>query len=115
MRSHRLFRWCGYFFFFSFLVFSLPTLTALAEDRIPPGAMTYRKIIHAEVERTWGLRIPPDVVAISAGTIHQESAWNPLAHSAYASGLTQFTDSTWADTVRRDPSIGMLGDIWNPH
>jgi len=91
------------------------TGSAFAEDRIPSRAWAYRKILHAEIERTWGLHMPDQVVGVSAGTIHQESAWNPLAQSAYAKGLTQFTDSTFSDIVRRDPSIGQLGDVFNPH
>lgn len=98
-----------------FVLICLCSSTLMSQDRIPSRAWTYQQILHAEVERTWGLRIPPDVVAISAGTIHQESAWNPLAHSAYASGLTQFTDSTWADMLVRDPSLAGLGNVWNPH
>jgi len=38
-----------------------------------------------------------------------------MAHSAFAKGLTQFTDPTWADMIRRDPSIAQLGDVFNPH
>jgi len=88
---------------------------AVSQDRIPSQAYQYRKILHAEIERTWGLRIPADAIAASAGTIHQESGWNPLAQSPYAKGLTQFTDSTWADMARRDATIQNLGDVWNPH
>jgi hypothetical protein len=98
-----------------FLALFLGAAVGVAQNSIPPGAMTFRKIIHAEVERTWGLRIPSDVIAVSAGTIQQESAWNPRALSPYAKGLTQFTDSTWADIVQQDPSITTLGEVWNPH
>jgi hypothetical protein len=98
-----------------FLSLLLSAVTGLAEDRVPSRAMAYRQTIHAEVNRTWGLHVPADAYAVSAATIHQESAWNPLAQSPYAKGLTQFTDPTWADMVRRDPSIGELGDVFNAH
>lgn len=88
---------------------------ASSKDRIPARAYQYQKILHAEVRRQWGLNMPQDTIAVSAGTIHQESGWQPTARSPYAKGLTQFTDPTWADIVRLDPSIATLGDIWNPH
>jgi soluble lytic murein transglycosylase-like protein len=59
--------------------------------------------------------MPDLAIAVGAGTIHQESAWNPRAQSAYAKGLTQFTDPTWKDMVKLDPSIAQIGDVWNPH
>src|ERR1051325_2834345 len=82
---------------------------------IPPAAYTYQQMLHEEVERMWGPDKPPDVIGVSAGTIHQESAWNCLAQSPFAKGLAQFTDPTWADMIKRDPSIAELGDVWNPH
>ncbi len=93
---------------------AIPAATKAA-DRIPPQAEQYRRILHAEVLRAYGLAGPQDATAIAAGTIHQESAWNPRAASAYAQGLTQFVPSTFADMVKADPSIAALGDIWNPH
>ena len=89
--------------------------SAVAADRIPSRAYVYRHVLRAEERRVWGLNTPADAIAIGAGTIHQESAWNPLAHSAHAKGLAQFTDNTWKDMQSIDQSIARLGDIWNPH
>lgn len=80
--------------------------------QIPERAYQYRTVLRAEIQRVWGMHLPEDIFAISAGTIHQESAWNPRAESAYAKGLTQFTPATFADMRRIDPSIS--ADIWNP-
>lgn len=88
--------------------------TCIADTSVPARSFKYRKTLHAEINRVWGLSKPSMVVPVSAGTIHQESAWNPLAQSAYAKGLTQFTDATWQDMLRLDPSIGLLGDVFNP-
>lgn len=83
-----------------------------ANAQIPERAYKYRATLHAEIQRVWGLHLPEDIFAISAGTIHQESAWNPRAESAYAQGLTQFTPTTFADMQKIDPSIS--AEIWNP-
>jgi membrane-bound lytic murein transglycosylase MltF len=83
--------------------------------QIPAKSLQYRKFIHAEIGRVWGLQRPENIAAISAGTIHQESGWNPAAQSPYAKGLTQFTDGTWGDMTRLDPSISALGDVWSPY
>lgn len=80
--------------------------------QIPARAYQYRTVMRAEIQRVWGLHLPEDIFAVSAGTIHQESAWNPRAESAYARGLTQFTPATFADMRRIDPTIS--ADIWNP-
>lgn len=80
--------------------------------QIPQRAYQYRKTLRAEIQRVWGLHLPEDVFAVSAGTIHQESAWNPNAQSPFAKGLTQFTDGTFADVRRIDPTID--ADVFNP-
>ena len=88
---------------------------ALGADRIPSRAYAYRHVLRAEERRAWGLNMPADTIAIGAGTIHQESVWNPMAQSSYAKGLAQFTGTTWKDMLSMDHSIAVLGDIWNPH
>jgi soluble lytic murein transglycosylase-like protein len=90
----------------------LMLFAASASGQIPEKAYAYREAIHSEVLRVWGLHIPNDAYAVAAGTIHQESAWNPRAQSPYAKGLTQFTPGTWEDMRRLDPSIS--ADIWDP-
>lgn len=95
-----------------FLMVTIFRAPVMAEDRIPERAYQYRRILRAEVERVWGLHLPEDVFAVSAGTIHQESAWNPLAQSPFAKGLTQFTDGTFADVRRLDATIA--ADVFNP-
>jgi soluble lytic murein transglycosylase-like protein len=86
-------------------------MIASATAQIPEKAYAYREAIHSEVLRVWGLHVPENTYSISAGTIHQESAWNPKAQSPYAKGLTQFTDATWGDMRQVDPSIG---NVWDP-
>lgn len=87
---------------------------SVSSAQIPSRAYQYRRVLHAETRRQWGLNLPVDAIAVGAGTIHQESMWNPRAQSIYAQGLTQFTPVTFAEMRRIDPSIYALGDIWNP-
>jgi soluble lytic murein transglycosylase-like protein len=83
---------------------------APAHLRIPAVAVTYRLAIEREAARNFGLDAP---VARLAAQIHQESAWNPRAASAYAHGLTQFTPATarWLPEVC--PAVG-TPDPWDP-
>lgn len=96
------------------VVFALLSVAPAVAQQIPRTARDYKLTIHNEYRKAFGLNTPADAFVIGAGTIHQESAWNPRAQSAYAKGLTQFTPATWGDALLWDPSIADLGDIWNP-
>lgn len=53
-------------------------------------------------------------ISTLAGQVHQESAWNLRAKSAYASGLTQFTPDTEKWIIKAFPEIGSEGAV-DPH
>lgn len=90
-------------------------MTTVAAAQIPAKAKPYKATLRAEIRRQWGVNPPVDANAILAGTIHQESAWNPRAESPLAQGITQFTPSTWSWITGLDPTIAQLGDVWNPN
>lgn len=93
------------------MIASLPALAANTPAvRIPAVSAVYRIKIEREASRNFGLATP---AARLAAQIHQESAWNPKAASAYAHGLTQFTPATakWLPTVC--PAVG-TPDPWDP-
>ncbi|MEW6648169.1 MAG: transglycosylase SLT domain-containing protein [Pseudomonadota bacterium] len=75
--------------------------TASAIDSVPRAAAQHRRTLTAEAYRVWGLDAP---VALFAGQVHQESAWNPQAQSPFAAGIAQFTPATasWIGTVDAD-------------
>jgi len=58
---------------------------------IPRAAEAHRRDLVRTSRVVWGLGAP---VAVLAGQVHQESAWNPQARSAHAAGLAQFTPAT---------------------
>lgn len=62
----------------------------------PPQAERYRRDLIRSARYVFGMSAP---VAVLAAQVHQESAWNPTARSAYASGLAQFTPAT-VDTMQ---------------
>lgn len=100
------------------LLYALALLFAMASSlpaQIPAKAKEHRLTLRAEVRRQWGLNMPYDAIPVAAGTVHQESAWNPRAASLYAQGLTQFTPDTWKWVTGLDPTIGELGNVWNPN
>lgn len=100
------------------VILTLAIVFAMANStpaQIPAKALQHRTTLRAEVRRQWGLNMPYDAIPVAAGTIHQESAWNPRAASLYAQGLTQFTPDTWRWVTSLDPSIGQLGDVWSPN
>lgn len=73
-------------------------LSAPAWGQAPQASLRYRADLTRSAQAVWGIRAP---VALFAGQIAQESAWRPEVCSAYACGLTQFTEDTarWmADT-----------------
>lgn len=87
-----------------------PRDAAAQSIRIPDRSAAYRLQLERTAARHFGLDAP---VARLAAQIHQESAWNPRAASAYAQGLTQFTPATarWIPTICGD--VGPP-DVWDP-
>lgn len=67
---------------------------------IPVQAERYHRDLVRSARYVFGMGAP---VALLAGQVHQESAWNPQAKSAYASGLAQFTPATAKDMARLHP------------
>lgn len=67
---------------------------------IPPRAERYHRDLVRSSRYVFGMNAP---VALLAGQVHQESGWNPMAKSAYASGLAQFTPATAKDMARLHP------------
>ena len=61
------------------------------DPRIPSLAYRLKRMVRGEINYHWGLEQDGTVFYAQ---IHQESAWNPEARSAYASGLAQFTPDT---------------------
>lgn len=70
---------------------------------IPAQSVQYRLQLEREVARRFGLH---GNVALIAGQIHAESAWQPTAESAYAQGLGQITPATAAWLPDLCPDIG---------
>lgn len=68
----------------------------------PPQAEHYRRDLIRSARYVFGMSAP---VAVLAAQVHQESAWNPAAKSAYASGLAQFTPATARDMARKHPDL----------
>ncbi|MBU1229549.1 MAG: transglycosylase SLT domain-containing protein [Proteobacteria bacterium] len=88
------------------LAYVLGFCTCAHAASIPPQAERYRPTLVRSARFVFGMSAP---VAVLAAQVHQESAWNPHAHSAYASGLAQFTPAT-VDTMRSAyaPELGGL-------
>jgi hypothetical protein len=80
-----------------------------AVDVMPRNALRYRSELIQEAHFAFGLAAP---IAMFAGQIHQESAWDPTAHSRFASGLAQFTPSTadWVSGAYKLPGAVQPGD-----
>jgi soluble lytic murein transglycosylase-like protein len=75
-----------------------PTVEVEIRDtRIPSLAYRLKRTVRGEINYHWGLEQDG---TIFYAQIHQESAWNPEAKSAYASGLAQFTPDT-ADWISK--------------
>lgn len=81
---------------------------AWAAHAEPRASLAYRNTLVRESRFEWGLNAP---IAVFAGQIEQESAWNPRACSAYACGLAQFTPATAADMDKR---LSTPNDVFNP-
>lgn len=73
---------------------------ANAASSPPPQAEHYRRDLVRSARYVFGMSAP---VAVLAAQVHQESAWNPTARSAYASGLAQFTPDTVKTMARMYP------------
>lgn len=90
---------------------ALLAMTAAAAAVEPPrAALPYRATLTREAHFVWGLNAP---LPLFAAQIHQESAWQPRARSAYAAGLAQFTPDTADWMARRYPELGGA-DVYNP-
>lgn len=89
----------------SVLASAEPTRTQ-ADRYIPRAAYSYNSDVIREARFHYGMEAP---IALFASQIHQESAWNPRAKSAYAAGLTQFTPDTEKWIIGLFPSIGTQG------
>lgn len=81
-----------------------------AQVRIPATSVLYRLQLERTAAAKFGLNAP---VARLAAQIHQESAWDPHAASAYAYGLTQFTPATGRWVPGLCPEVGQT-DLWDP-
>ncbi len=77
----------------------------------PPAAAPYQRQVIREMRFQFGLDAP---VAIMGAQIEQESAWNPVARSAYAQGLAQFTPSTATWISGAYPATLGLNEPFNP-
>lgn len=76
---------------------------------IPATSAQYRIRIEREAGAAFGLNAP---TARLAAQIHQESHWRPMAASAYAQGLAQFTPATAAWLPNVCPHVGPP-DVWD--
>lgn len=77
----------------------------------PEASLPYQRSVIREMRFQFGLDAP---VAIMAGQIEQESAWNPAAQSPFAQGLAQFTPSTAAWISGAYPATLSLNQPFNP-
>lgn len=77
---------------------------SLLSPQIPERARQFERPLISNARFIWGLNAP---IAVFAGQIQQESAWNPDARSPYANGLAQFTPSTaeWISSKYSDLSL----------
>jgi len=80
-----------------------------AAVKIPSYSLRYRAVIERAGSENFGLDSP---TARLAAQIHQESAWQPHAASAYAQGLAQFTPATAQWLPRVCPQVG-APDPWD--
>lgn len=80
----------------------------IGAPRPPDGYYRYGRECAKIQQRIYGLERWSSILLAQ---IHQESAWDPLARSPWASGLAQFIPSTQR-TLERE--LGVRGDIWDP-
>ena len=78
---------------------------------IPDRANQYKRTLIRYAQAEFGIDAP---VPMLAAQIHKESAWRKDVCSAYACGLTQFTDATAEDAGRKYPALGPA-DVFNPN
>lgn len=84
---------------------------AHGREYIPRAAYQYQSYLIRSARFEFGMEAP---VPLLAGQIHQESAWNPRAKSAFASGLSQFTPDTEKWIIGLFPDLGIEG-VQDPH
>lgn len=82
----------------------------VANCQVPTRAYAYRPDLRREVARIWEM----DDCSVFAAQIHAESGWRPLACSAHARGLAQFTPATESDMNTWYPELRDLGDALSP-
>jgi len=70
--------------------------------RIPERCYRWQRLLTTEAHTVFGLAAP---IPVLAAQIEAESACRPDVHSAFASGLTEFTPETAADIAARYPDI----------
>lgn len=87
-------------------VLSAPTFA----QEPPRAALKYRADLTRSARLAFGLDAP---VAVMAAQVHQESRWQPDAHSPYAHGLAQFTPAT-ADWIGGLDQALRSADTGNP-
>jgi soluble lytic murein transglycosylase-like protein len=75
-------------------------MAAINIPEVPRAALHYQAQLTREARYAFGMDAP---IAVLAGQVHQESAWNPNAKSPYASGLAQFTPgtATWISGINK--------------
>lgn len=89
----------------------VPRVLKAPRIRVPEASATYRRMIEQAAAETWGVNAS---VARVAAQIHQESRWNPKAHSPVgAQGLAQFMPATGRWLARKFPQLGAY-DPWDP-
>jgi soluble lytic murein transglycosylase-like protein len=81
-----------------------------AKGTIPLAAYKYRRMMIRIVQAESGLNPP---LAMYAAQIHKESTWRPDVCSAFACGLTQFTDSTAKYVGEKFAELGP-GNVMDP-
>lgn len=87
------------------------TAPTAAQVAIPAASYLYRFKLEREVASRFD---STQHVARIAAQVHAESRWEPMARSAYAEGMSQFTPATsqWLQSIC--PEIGP-SDPWDPN
>ena len=94
--------------FIFFLLISCFLQNSYAKE--PLESLKYKRDLIRYSRVTWGMNAP---IALFASQIHQESSWNYLAKSKYASGLSQFTWKTAEWIIDIYPEL-KKANVYNP-
>jgi len=94
--------------FIFFLLISCSLQNSHAKE--PLESLKYKRDLIRYSRVTWGMNAP---IALFASQIHQESSWNYLAKSQYASGLSQFTWKTAEWIIDIYPELEKA-NVFNP-